>query len=121
LNYGKRLLPYGKHEDKGFGVLASTMAVAKKSKFEMAVIDLVRQKRMDKKLSQNMIAAFIGTHRSYIGQVESPENHQKYNLDHLNMIADAMGCSPKEFIPDNPIPEKEDPTPKKKHPKKKKG
>lgn len=84
----------------------------------MAVIDLVLQKRTEKKLSQDMIAAFIGSNRSYIGQIESPKTYKTYDLDDLNMIADAMGCSPKDFIPDHPIPEK-DSTTKKKHPKKK--
>ena len=85
------------------------MAVAKKTKFDIAVIDLVRQKRIELNLSQDMIAAFIGTHRSYIGQVESPVRNSKYNLNHLNLIADAMGCSPKDFIPAQPILEKEEP------------
>ncbi len=87
----------------------------------MAVANLVREKRIEKELTQTMIAAFIGTHRSYVSLVEKSDNHRIYNLDQLNLIAELIGCSPKDFIPENPIVGKEDKNPKKKHPKKKKG
>jgi transcriptional regulator with XRE-family HTH domain len=110
------------HEDRVFSVLAAIMPAAKKTAFEMAVIDLVREKRIEKKLSQDLIAAFIGKTRGFVGHVESPANPSKYNLNHLNRIANEMGCSPKDFIPKFAIPEKEDPirSPKKKSSKKKK-
>lgn len=83
------------------------MAVAKKSKFDLAVVDLVRQKRIEQELSQEKIAAYIGATRSYIAHVENPARHQKYNLNHINLLADAFNCSPRDLIPEQAIPVKE--------------
>lgn len=83
------------------------MAAQKKTKFELAVVDLIREMRLERRLSQDKIAAYIGTNRSFIGQVESHETDTKYNLNHLNRLAYFLGCSPKDFIPDLPIPEEE--------------
>jgi DNA-binding XRE family transcriptional regulator len=87
-----------------FSILA--MAMGKKTKFESAVVDKVRAMRMKKNFSQDDIAAVIDTSRGFIGQVESPKSASKYNLNHLNKLADAMGCSPRDFIPEKYIDEK---------------
>lgn len=76
-----------------------------KSKFELAVIDLVKEMRIKKQLSQDDIALFINTTRGFVGQIESPNFDSKYNLDHLNKLASEMGCSPKDFLPKEPIQE----------------
>jgi len=76
-----------------------------KSKFELAVIDLVKEMRMKKHLSQDDIALFLNSTRGFIGQIESPNTDSAYNLDHLNKLAQEMGCSPKDFLPDKPIKE----------------
>ena len=41
-----------------------------------------------------------------IKTLQAPSKKAKYNLIHLNIIAIALGCSIKDFIPDKPIPEK---------------
>lgn len=74
-----------------------------KSPIELAVIDLVRQKRLEKGLSQDDLALILGADRSFIGQVESPTNPSKYNLNHINQISKEWGCSPKDFLPQTPI------------------
>ena len=76
-----------------------------KTDFELYVIDKdkVRERRIVLKLSQDDLAMFLDTDRSFIGQVESPVNPAKYNLNHLNILAKEMNCSPKEFLPENPI------------------
>ena len=74
-----------------------------KTKFEIAVIDLVKEMRIKKKYTQDDIALFLNSTRGFIGQIESPNSSSKYNLDHLNKLAIEMGCSPKDFIPDKPI------------------
>ena len=76
-----------------------------KSNFELYVIDKVRERRMALKLSQEDLGRILNTHRSFIGQVESPANPAKYNLDHLNILAKELNCSPKDFLPDNFISE----------------
>jgi transcriptional regulator with XRE-family HTH domain len=80
--------------------------MASKTKFEMAVVDKVRQMRIKKKFSQDDLAAFLNTSRGFIGQVESPNFPSKYNLNHLNKLAEEIGCSPKDFIPDKYVEEK---------------
>jgi transcriptional regulator with XRE-family HTH domain len=74
-----------------------------KTDFELYVIDKVRERRIVLKLSQDDLALFLDTDRSFIGQVESPSNPAKYNLNHLNILAKELNCSPKDFLPENPI------------------
>jgi len=110
----------GEHEDNGFALFAPIMAVRKKSKVEMAIVDLVRKKRIELDMTQAEIAAHLNTHRSYINMVENPEYHQKYSFDQLNILAEAMECSLKDFMPTNSIPVKYAKAQRKKSPKKKK-
>lgn len=77
--------------------------MAKKSKFEIEVIDKVKKMREEKSYTQDDIAMFIGKSRGFIGQIESPNSESKYNLNHLNRIALEMGCSPKDFMPEKAI------------------
>jgi len=79
--------------------------MSQKTKFEIAVIDRVKEMRMLKQLTQDDIAEILNASRGFIGQVESPNSASKYNLNHLNKLAQAMGCSPKDFIPDKAIGE----------------
>lgn len=79
--------------------------MAKKSKFEIAVIDRVKAFREKKRLSQDDIAAMLNISRGFVGQIESPNSASKYNLNHLNKLAIELGCSPREFIPEKPVQE----------------
>lgn len=80
--------------------------MAKKTKFELAIIDRVKDVRIAKKYTQDDLAFFLNASRGFIGQVESPKSASKYNLNHLNKLAAEMGCSPRDFIPEKPIQEK---------------
>lgn len=71
----------------------------KKSKFEIAVIDHIRDLRIEKGYSQDDFAAFLETSRGFIGQIESPNSTSKYNLNHINRLAYEMKCSPKDLMP----------------------
>jgi transcriptional regulator with XRE-family HTH domain len=82
------------------------MRKAGKSKFDQAVVDLVKAMRESKKLSQDQLAEYLDVTRGYIGQVESPLSRSKYNLNQLNRLAYAMDCSPRDFIPEQPFLEK---------------
>jgi transcriptional regulator with XRE-family HTH domain len=77
--------------------------MAKKSKFEIAVIDKVKAIRTKKGLTQDDLAAFLNKSRGFIGQVESPNSSSKYNLNHLSKLAYEMECSPKDFIPEKSL------------------
>ncbi|MEI7510014.1 MAG: helix-turn-helix transcriptional regulator [Flavobacterium sp.] len=69
------------------------------------MIDRIKEIRTNKGYSQDDIASFLQTTRGFIGQIESPNNSSKYNLNHLNLLAVEFNCSIKDFFPDLPFPE----------------
>jgi len=71
---------------------------------EQYVIDYITTLRKDKKLGQKDIAAIIGVARTFISHVESINESHKYNLRHINALADYFGMSPKDFLPQDPFP-----------------
>ena len=77
--------------------------MAKKSKFELAVIQKVKEFREYRELGQRDIAAILGVTEGFIGQIESPNSASKYKHNHLNTLAKELQCSPKDFIPENPL------------------
>lgn len=77
--------------------------MAKKTKFELAVIQRVRTIREKKGMGQRDIAALLGVTEGFIGQIESPSSASKYNLNHLNTLARELQCSPRDFIPEYPL------------------
>lgn len=79
------------------------MSASLKTKFELAVIDKVREKRTALSYSQEDIGSILNTSRGFIGQVESRNYAAKYNLNHLNILAREFKCSPKDFMPDKPV------------------
>ena len=50
-----------------------------------------------------MLAYGIGVSRGFIGMAESPKYDIKYNIYHINEIAKYLGCSPRDFLPENPL------------------
>jgi transcriptional regulator with XRE-family HTH domain len=76
-----------------------------KTKFEIAITDKVRELRLQKGFSQEYIAEVLGFSIGFIGQIETPSHPSKYNLNHLNRLAKEMGCSPRDFIPEEFIEE----------------
>ncbi len=84
------------------------IAMAKKTNFELAVIQQVKDVRTLKGFTQRDIATFLNLSEGFIGQIESPKHSSKYNLIHLNKLAIEMKCSPKDFLPDSPVEENEE-------------
>lgn len=70
------------------------------SKIEQYIIDYVFKFRKERKLNQTDIATIIGVNRVFITNVENPSNRAKYNIDHINLLADHFGMSPKDFLPE---------------------
>jgi transcriptional regulator with XRE-family HTH domain len=83
--------------------LARRMAKTYKTKFQLEVVNLVKEIRTKKGFSQDDIAFFLNVTRGYIGQIESINSSSKYTLDQLNILAFEMKCSPKDFIPEHAI------------------
>jgi len=82
------------------------MKKAGKSKFDLAVIRLVKEYREGQGYTQDDLAFFLDVTRGYVGQIESPSTRAKYNLNQLNRLAFEMKCSPRLFVPDKGFDEK---------------
>lgn len=74
-----------------------------KTTVDTYVIEAVRRKRMEQNVSQAMLAEGIEVSRGFIGMAESSRYDIKYNLRHLNEIAKYLGCSPRDFLPEEPL------------------
>lgn len=70
---------------------------------EQYVIDTVRRMRLEKKISQKELAYSLNLSIGFIGDVESSKSRAKYNLSHINKLAEYFGCSPKDFLPSSPL------------------
>lgn len=77
--------------------------MGKEADIEKFVIDRVRQRRIDLKISQASLAQQLEVSEGFIGNVENPNYPEKYNLRHLNELAKILKCSPKDFMPEKPL------------------
>lgn len=71
-----------------------------KTKIELYVIEAVKKKRLEQKMSQATLAYCINISKGFIGDAENINMPAKYNLNHLNELAKVFNCSPKDFLPD---------------------
>ena len=74
-----------------------------KSKIDQYVIDKVKEKRIERNLSQADLAYELGMSVGFIGKVESVKYATHYNLKHLNDLAKVLKCSPQDFLPKKPF------------------
>lgn len=74
-----------------------------KSKIDQYVIDKVKEKRIERNLSQADLAYELGMSVGFIGKVESVKYSTHYNLKHLNDLAKVLKCSPQDFLPKKPF------------------
>lgn len=70
---------------------------------ERFVISKVKEIRETKKITQEDLSLSIGKNITFISQIEAPSKKAKYNIIHLNLIAKALNCSPKDFLPEKPL------------------
>lgn len=70
------------------------------SAIDQFVIDKVREMRIELGYSQKELSSLLDMAISFVGNVESPNKRDKYNLTHLNKIAEVFACSPKDFLPE---------------------
>lgn len=73
---------------------------------ERYLIKRVKELRESKGITQEDLSLSIGKNIGFISQIEAPSKKAKYNVIHLNLIAKVLGCSPKEFWPQEAILEK---------------
>jgi len=70
---------------------------------EKYIISKVREIRESKGIKQEALSLAIEKNISFISQIEAPSKKSKYNVIHLNLIAKALDCSPKDFWPEKPL------------------
>ena len=70
-----------------------------KSKIDLFVITRIKERRMQKNISQRGLAAILDCSPSFIGQVESEKFDVKYSVHQVFLIAQFFDCSPAEFFP----------------------
>jgi transcriptional regulator with XRE-family HTH domain len=73
--------------------------VINENKIDLYVIARVKEKRLEKNISQAELANELGMSVGFIGKVESPKYPSHYNIKHLNQLAKILDCSPQEFLP----------------------
>lgn len=74
-----------------------------KSKIDQFVISKVKERRLEKNVSQADLANELGMSVGFIGKVESSKYPSHYNIKHLNQLAKILECSPQDFLPKKPI------------------
>lgn len=73
------------------------------SNIDNYVINKVREKRLEKNLSQAELAYELNVSVGFIGKVESANYPSHYNIKHLNLLAKILECSPQDFLPKKPL------------------
>lgn len=79
------------------------MKSSKTSDIEQFVINTAREKRMQRNISQSELAHLLDVSPGFIGKVESSNYTSKYNLNHINKLAQIFNCSPRAFLPEVPV------------------
>ena len=74
-----------------------------KTELDIYVINAVKKKRIAAKISQAVLATKLEVSDAFIGQIENPKERAKYNINHLNKLAQIFNCSPRDFLPEKPI------------------
>lgn len=70
-----------------------------KSKIDLFVITRIKERRMQKNISQRGLAAILDCSPSFIGQVESEKFDVKYSVHQVFLVAQFFECPPAEFFP----------------------
>jgi transcriptional regulator with XRE-family HTH domain len=83
--------------------MANPRIPTKLTKIERYILQKAVEKRLEANISQEKLSILIGKNRSFVGHVEARRNGAKYNINHVNDLAEALDCSPYDFIPDKPF------------------
>ena len=73
------------------------------SEIDLYLINKVREIRVPLDLSQVKLSILMGLAEGAVGKIENPKERAKYNIRHLNLLAKALKCSPKDLMPEKPL------------------
>jgi transcriptional regulator with XRE-family HTH domain len=82
---------------------ANSMIKSSRTAIEQFAINMVKKKRLEKGYSQKELAYLLDLSIGFIGDIESAKSRAKYNLNHINKLAEIFECSPRDFLPDSPV------------------
>ena len=68
---------------------------------DLFVIQKVIEKREVRDMTQEALSIALNYSMSYINKFE--KGKKKFNISHLNEIAKILKCSPKDFLPEDPL------------------
>ena len=68
---------------------------------DLFVIQKVIEKREARDMTQEALSISLNYSMSYINKFE--KGKKKFNISHLNEIAKILKCSPKDFLPEDPL------------------
>tara|TARA_R110002020_G_scaffold36090_11_gene108537 strand:- start:864 stop:1265 length:402 start_codon:yes stop_codon:yes gene_type:complete len=69
------------------------------SALDLYVIDEIRKKRESGEISQSALSVEMGFSDKLVGNIENPSLPAKYNIRQINLAADTLKCSIKDFLP----------------------
>lgn len=70
-----------------------------KSEIDLFVINKIKEKRIEFKISQKGLADILGCSNGFVGQVESEKYHTKYSVHQIYLIAKEFECPVSDFFP----------------------
>jgi DNA-binding XRE family transcriptional regulator len=73
------------------------------TEIEQYIIERVKEMRLELGISQLVLSQKLDMNETFIAHVESPKRRAKYNVNHINAIARIFNCSPKDFLPADPL------------------
>jgi transcriptional regulator with XRE-family HTH domain len=74
-----------------------------KTDIELYTINQSRNLRLKHGMSQSELSFKMGLSSGFIGKVESLNTPAKFNLNHLNLLAQIFDVSPQFFLPNTPM------------------
>lgn len=83
--------------------MGKTRELTRLTKIEKYILEIAMEKRLALNMSQRELSAAMGKATSFVSQVEARKNGAKYNINHVNDLAEAFDCSPRDFIPEKPF------------------
>ena len=73
------------------------------SETDLFVINKARELRVMRQLSQVDLSILLGMSEGAVGKIENPKLRDKYNIRHINLLAKALRCSPRDLFPEKPL------------------
>lgn len=66
---------------------------------ERYIIAAVRKRREELGITQEKLSLELDLNTAFVGWVETPSRREKYNINHLNKLAEILKCSITDFMP----------------------